>query len=596
MTTRDPAELPKAAPRGGPRAFARNLRDLSHLPRGLALARLGYDLKRTVFALPIYRYSLTGAAPTALAATPPDPWPGDAGRGMEIVQGVFDLAGQRLADPAPLWAPAGAGFAWRAELHGFGWLRDLRAAGGDGARRVGRELVGAWLDSHGRWSALAWDPLIGGRRLANWLGCYEFFAASAAVDYRHRLFRSMARQAQHLHRVLPAGLAGMELIAALKGLIAAGACLPGSEAWKRRGRAILERELPRQILADGGHAARSPAHHLAVLRDLIDLRATLHKAELHESGPGGGQSAAPDALHEAIERMAPALRMFQHGDGGLALFNGACEDEGWRVEMVLQRAGGRRRALRDAPESGFQRLRAGRATVLVDAGTPPPPGLDSAAHAGTSAIEFSIGRERLIVSCGARADDPAWRRAQRATAAHSTLVLGDTNSSEVLAGPGLGRRAEITRCRREEAEGATWLEVVHDGYRHGFGQIHRRRLYLTADGGDLRGEDRLDPCRRSAQGAPFAIRFHLHPDVQASLSQDGAAALLRLPKGGGWCLRAGGAVLGLEPSIYLGRGGEIRRGQQVVLTGHCAPQGVKVKWAITRIDRKRRKQSEPKTS
>jgi len=192
------------------------------------------------------------------------------------------------------------------------------------------------------------------------------------------------------------------------------------------------------------------------------------------------------------------------------------------------------------------------------------------------------------VNCGARADDPTWRRAQRATAAHSTLVLGDTNSSRVLAGPGLNRRAELTRCRREDFEGATWLEVVHDGYGDSFGQIHRRRLYLTADGGDLRGEDRLDPCRRSAQAAPFAIRFHLHPDVQASLSQDAAAAILRLPKGGGWCLRAGGATLSLEPTIYLGRHGEIRRGQQVVLAGHCARHGVKVKWAIKLIDRKRR--------
>jgi len=594
---RAPAERTKAAPRHGPRTIARNLRGLSHLPGGLALARLGYDLKRPVFALPIYRYSLTGAAPTTIAATPPDPWPGDAERGAEIIQGVFDLAGQRLTNPAPFWAPAGAGAAWLAELHGFSWLRDLRAAGGDGARRVAREAVGDWLENHGRWSTLAWDPLIGGQRLGNWLGCYEFFAASAAVDYRHRLFRSMARQAQHLHRVLPAGLAGRELIAALKGLIAAGACLHGGAAWKRRGLTILERELSRQILADGGHAERSPARHLAVLRDLIDMRATLHKAERHRSAPEdgapggdshGGQSGVPAALHEAIERMAPALRMFQHGDGGLALFNGSNEDDGWRVDMVLQRAGGRRRALDDAPESGFQRLRAGRAIVLVDAGTPPPPGLDSVSQAGTAAIELSIGRERLIVSCGARAEDPIWRQAQRATASHSTLVLGDTNSSEVLTVPGLGRRAEVTRCRREDFEGATWLEVVHDGYRHGFGQIHRRRLYLTADGGDLRGEDRLDPCRRSARAAPFAIRFHLHPDVQASLSQDGTAAILRLPKGDGWRLRAGGALLGLEPSIYLGRHGEIRRGQQVVLSGHCARQGIKVKWAIKRIDRKPR--------
>ena len=597
MARRDPAETIRAASPSGPRMIAHRLRNLSHLPRDLALARLGYDLKRPVFALPIYRYSLTGVAPTALAATPPDPWPGDAGLGAEIVQGAFNFMGRRVVDPRPLWAPAGVEPGWLAELHGFAWLRDLRAAGGDSARRAARELVGAWLDEHGRWSALAWDPLIGGRRLANWLGCYEFFAASATIDYRHRLFRSMARQAQHLQRVLPAGLAGADLIAALKGLILAGVCLPGGEAWRRRGLAILERELPRQVLPDGGHAERSPARHLAVLRDLIDLRAALHKAEALSGGAqsgsrGGqthdGQAGALVALHAVIERMAPALRMFQHGDGGLALFNGANEDEGWRVDMVLQRAGGARRPLTEAPESGFQRLRAGRTLVLIDSGAPPPPGLDTQAHAGTLGLEVSIGRERLFVSCGARPGDPAWLRAQRATAAHSTLVLDDTNSSALLDPAGLGRRARVTRCRREDSEDETWLEVVHDGYVHGFGLIHRRRLYLSADGTDLRGEDRLEPSRRGARGAAFAVRFHLHPDAQVSLAQGGGAALLRLPKGGGWQLHATGATLALEPSIYLGRCGEIRRSQQVVLSGRCEPQGTRVKWALKRIERKRR--------
>jgi uncharacterized heparinase superfamily protein len=590
MAARDPAERQKA--QGGPGFIADRLRDLTHLPRNLALARLGYDLKRPVFALPIYRYSLTGVTPTALRATPPDPWPGDADLGAAIIQGVFTFAGRTVSNPTPLWAPAGVEPGWLAELHGFGWLRDLRAAGGDGARRAARDLVGAWLDENGSWSALAWDPLVGGQRLANWLACYEFFAASATIDFRHRLFSSIARQAQHLHRVLPAGLAGADVIAAVKGLIYAGVCLPGGEAWRRRGLAILERELAHQVLADGSHAERSPARHLAVLRDLIDLRAALHKAETHMGGAHAGQTHAgqtgpPAELHGAIERMAPALRMFRHGDGGLALFNGSNEEEGWRVDMVLQRAGGRRRPWTEAPESGFQRLRAGRTIVLVDAGTPPPPGLDAHAHAGTTGIEVSIGRERLIVGCGARPGDPAWLWAQRATAAHSTLVLGDTNSSELLAEAGFGRRARVTRVRREEAEGSTWLEVVHDGYRHGFGQVQRRRLYLAADGFDLRGEDRLDPYRRDARGAPFTVRFHLHPEVQASLAQGGDAALLRLPKGGGWQLRAGGADLSLEQSIYLGRSGEIRRSQQVVLSGQCEPQGMKVKWALRRIDRKR---------
>ena len=62
----------------------------------------------------------------------------------------------------------------------------------------------------------------------------------------------------------------------------------------------------------------------------------------------------------------------------------------------------------------------------------------------------------------------------------------------------------------------------------------------------------------------FVLRFHLHPTVDASLQQDGETALLRLPSGSGWRLRAEGARISLEDSIYLGRG-EPRR------TARCSP-------------------------
>jgi uncharacterized heparinase superfamily protein len=69
--------------------------------------------------------------------------------------------------------------------------------------------------------------------------------------------------------------------------------------------------------------------------------------------------------------------------------------------------------------------------------------------------------------------------------------------------------------------------------------------------------------------------------VEASLQQDGEAVLLRLPSGGGWRLRADGARVSLEESVYLG-GAEPRHAEQVVLTGHQdGPQ--QVRWAITRV-------------
>src|SRR5487761_1689996 len=110
------------------------------------------------------------------------------------------------------------------------------------------------------------------------------------------------------------------------------------------------------------------------------------------------------------------------------------------------------------------------------------------------------------------------------------------------------RRPEKVEMQRQEANGAHWLEASHDGWLRPFGALHRRRLYLAESGEDLRGEDAVE----AEHGQPYAVRFHLHPGVSASLQQDGEGALLRLPGGGGWRLRADGARITLEESVYLG--------------------------------------------
>ncbi|WP_119460601.1 heparinase II/III domain-containing protein [Rhodospirillaceae bacterium SYSU D60014] len=553
------------------------LRGLFALPPGLALKRTFYDLKAPLYRSRLYRFTLRARPTGSVHSTGPDPWPGNAARGSALTQGVFTFAGHTIQEPAPFWLPTGASPQWLAALHGFTWLRDLRAVGGDAGRRTARNLVGQWIEDNSRWSPLVWRPDIIGQRLAAWLAQYEFYGPSADAAFRGRFLVSAGQQAGHLARVLPAGLTGAALLIAVKGLIYAGLALPRGEVWLTRGRQLLERELPRQILADGGHIERSPSLHLAVLRHLVDLRAAFSTA-------GRPQ---PAGLPIAIEGMAAMLRLFQHGDGGLPLFNDSNEEEGWQVEMALSRANAKPAEMMQAPQSGFQRLAANRAVLLVDSGAPPPPGFDTHAHAGTLSFEMSVGRERLIVNCGAHPGDGGWRLAQRSTAAHSTLVVADTNSSTILPEAGLARRPRSVTCRREEAEGNIWLDMSHDGYAESFGVIHRRRLFLAAAGDDVRGEDQL-VAKGAAKGGsggalPLAIRFHLHPQVQASVSQNGQTALLRLPSGTGWRMRAADHELSLAESIYLGQRGEIRRTQQIVIAS-TARDG-SVKWALTREGR-----------
>ncbi len=549
------------------------LRRQLHLPPGILRGRVIQRAAEPIFARGLYGRSLPGRGDGAIQPIGADSWPSDAARGREISQGLFRLAGQSIREPAPLGRPVGAEEGWRIAFNEFAWLPDLMALG-SGAAPIARAMVERWIAENGAWERIAWRPDVIGRRLSHWLAEPRLVDVGGKVESRNRLFISANRQARHLARVLPAGLCGQPLVAAIKGLIYAGLALTGGSKHLAAGLKQLTLALPRQLLADGGHAERSPAVQLAVLRDLVDIRAALHA--------GGHQP--PSDLSLAIDHMAPVLRMFQSGDGGLALFNDSDEGMGGAIDLVLLRANAKAKALASAPQSGFQRLAAGPALLLVDAGVPASPGFDAHAHAGTLSFEFSHGDERLIVNCGAQSAGGQWRLAQRATAAHSTLTVDDTNSSMLMPdGSGMIRRPAIVACRREEAEGNSWLDMSHDGYEPGFGLIHHRRLFLSADGGDLRGHDRLE----GKGGKDVAIRFHLHPQVIASLAQDGQAVLLRLPGGAGYRLRSSGAEVSLAESIYLGQPGEMRRSQQVVLTCELKGAGAEVKWALTRESRKK---------
>ena len=169
-----------------------------------------------------------------------------------------------------------------------------------------------------------------------------------------------------------------------------------------------------------------------MLRDLIDIRAVLRAAMLD----------VPAALTQAIERDGADAAVFPpRRPPASRCSTDAVEEDGVIVDLVLTRSETPRpRADAGAACRVSAACRPGRAWLLVDTGKPPPPGFDGEAHAGMLSFELSQGRERIIVNCGGyRGAKPAWRRVARASAAHSVLVVGDTNAVEILADGSLGR-------------------------------------------------------------------------------------------------------------------------------------------------------------
>ncbi len=94
--------------------------------------------------------------------------------------------------------------------------------------------------------------------------------------------------------------------------------------------------------------------------------------------------------------------------------------------------------------------------------------------------------------------------------------------------------------------------------------------------------DALD--RTGLAGIHFALRFHLHPDVDAAIDLGGTAVSLALKSGEIWVLRYDGpADLTLEAGVYLEKGRlKPRAAKQVVLSGAALDYATRIRWSLAK--------------
>jgi uncharacterized heparinase superfamily protein len=540
------------------------------------------------------RRAALSAPATAFVSQPEPRSIGYLARGRQLCAGNFVFAGHLVEAPGTMiWDIDPPDPAFAEEMHGFGWLDDLAAAGDGTARARAQAWLWEWIARYGRGQGPGWTPDLAGRRLIRWISHAILLLRGQDAHASQAFFRSLAQQARFLSWRWRAAALGLRRFEALTGLVYAGVSLEGMGHLTAEARAALARECATGIDAGGGIPSRNP-------EELLELFTLLTWAAL--SLNEGGQ-AAEEAHWRAIERMAPCLRALRHADGGLARFHGGGRGLDGRLDAALAASAVRARGtVGTGLAMGYARLARGRTSVIVDAAAPPTGAASEGAHASTLAFELTSGRRPLIVSCGSGASfGREWRRAGRATPSHSTLVLANGSSARLSNDKRHpDRLSEVPReVPAQVTQGPDGLrfEGGHDGYRRSHGLTHARRLDLAADGRALVGEDMLlaleeDQKRRfdraldatRLHGVPYDIRFHLHPDVEASLDMGGSAVSLMLRSGEIWIFRAdGSAALALHPSVYLEKTRlKPRAARQIVLSGRAVGYATRIRWSLAK--------------
>ena len=462
---------------------------------------------------------------------------------------------------------------WRYNLHYFD---DLTAEGAADRAPWHLALLEDWVKCNLPGQGSGWEPYPTSLRIVNWIKW-----ALAGNSLPEDCLQSLAVQARWLRKRIEWHLLGNHLFVNAKALVFAGLFFEGSEAdrWLQRGLSIISRQLPEQILADGGNFELSPMYHAIFLEDMLDL------VNCTQTFPGRVDIHTVAAWREVADRMLRWLEAMCHPDGEISLFNDAAIGIAPRPGMLADYA--MRLGIVPPPdskpsaspvhvthlqESGYVRVEVDDCIGLLDVAAVGPDCLPGHAHADTLSFEFSVGAQRVIVNGGtSQYGASAERLRERSTPAHSTVTVDGENSSEVWSGFRVAKRARPFGLEVQGSANAASIRCAHDGYARLSGKpVHRRHWLFTP--GQLRVVDRIEGGFLAAQA-----RYHFHPDVHVVVI--GADAYrMNLPDGRALFLNVTAGDARLERSQYASAFGVVRASQCLCIDASNGDATLTIKW------------------
>lgn len=460
---------------------------------------------------------------------------------------------------------------WRYHQHYFD---DVTGEGGVHRADWHGTLVARWIAENPVGKGTGWEPYPTSRRIVNWIKM-ELEGNSLVPE----ALASLAVQARWLTRHLEWHLLGNHLLANAKALFFAGLFFEGpeAEAWVRIAVDIFRKQIPEQVLADGGHFERSPMYHAIVLEDFLD---TINVADAYATGSCDRVRRVLEPLRAVVATMLRWLAAMSHPDGEIAFFNDSAFGSapsyaslsGYATELGVQEKTNQPVELLLLEDSGFIRVEKGPVVAILDVGPVGPDYLPGHAHADTLSWELSFGGVRTLCNSGTSVYGTGpERQRQRGTAAHNTVTIDGADSSEVWAGFRVARRAEPVGLSVKQSSQDIIVSCGHNGYARLPGRPGHARRWVFSD----HSIEVQDQVRGPGQAHSH---LHWHPDVAIEDIADGAM-IARLSTGQCLQVSAAGMSLTSTPSTWHPAFGVSIPCTKSVGSFHAGDASLRLRWS-----------------
>ena len=284
-----------------------------------------------------------------------------------------------------------------------------------------------------------------------------------------------------------------------------------------------------------------------------------------------------------IINMISVLKNLYHKDNTIALFNGSNNLNLDRINKInLLHKDIKTKVLTNI-KSGLAIYENNRFKIFFDVTKPTSKLLNQNLHSGTFSFEISCDNEKIITNCGS-IEKRIGKKPEflRYSAAHSTLILNNTNISELVEKKSYKRAPRKINFTNDDNKEYILWDATHDGYVNNFKKIIKRRLLISKKIPKIVGEDSIISTKIESKKNLYNIRFHLSPVCSCLLTNNKKSILIKTKLNHSWVFRSN-SDLTIEDSIYINDGKRISKTKQIVISGYTSKSRHTAKWSLSKI-------------
>ncbi|MDC2978839.1 heparinase II/III-family protein, partial [Pelagibacteraceae bacterium] len=413
-----------------------------------------------------------------------------------------------------------------------------------------------------------WSEDLSSKRLINLLYNYEYINSSSSINDKNKLnfiiYYHIQRIILEFNKKKITEFTSFDLVAYL---LSCSIIKKNSESKIDFIKYIVDSQIDKL----GMHKSYNILEHSKFINNLNEIKNILLFFKSKKS----------NIFDKSVFKMTSILNEYFHFDGTMPLFNGTNNIYTKNIFNSLNKENYFKKREFLNINNGIAFYSDKDKKIFFDVVQPNRDMISSNLSAGTLSIEFSGFGEKIFSNCGASESLGRNPEYLRYSAAHSTIILQNTNISEIKENNPHIKFPQSVVFRKETDAYKEILEGSHNGYLKKFSKIIKRKLVIHKNKSKIEGEDSFISYKDINNRLIYHIRFHLSEEMVLNFTNNKKNIIIKTKLNNIWLFKSNSELI-IEDSILVDNN-TTQPTKQIVIKGIVHDKKIIKKWSLEKI-------------